>query len=171
MRVSLQEFYCEIYCHYCVPFFFSFLLAELAEYVLKDQQEKQVEDTFGKIHVAKINFLHDSVLANIWTVLRPQNLNTSKVSVHLISSSFPLGTVSQDFLGRLWGFSVFLQAFLKDGSFISDRVADHVTVAIVYAQLNCLGQYMLSISVRLTLTTTWMISSLNLTHPEDLACV
>lgn len=34
----------------------SFLLAELAEYVLKDQQEKQVEDTFGKIYVERLVF-------------------------------------------------------------------------------------------------------------------
>lgn len=68
--------------------------------MLKDQQEKQVEDTFGKVYVAKINFFHVSVLANIYTVLHLQNLNISKVSIHLVSS-FPLGTVSQDFLGKL----------------------------------------------------------------------
>ncbi|NXC19460.1 C2TA protein, partial [Corythaeola cristata] len=55
-------------------------IAELAEYVLKDHQEKQVEDTFGKIYVAMINFLHDSVLANICTVLHPHNLNSSAES-------------------------------------------------------------------------------------------
>lgn len=53
----------------------SFLLAELAEYVLKDQQEKQVEDAFGKIYVAKISFLHYGILTNICTVLHPHNLN------------------------------------------------------------------------------------------------
>lgn len=116
------------------------MLAELAEYVLKDQQEKQVEDTFGKIYVEKINFLRDSVLANICTVIDSNSLNTSKISIHLVSSSFPLGTLSQDFLGKLWGFSVFLQTFLKNGTFISDQVADHVTMAVVYAQLNCLVQ-------------------------------
>lgn len=45
--------------------FFLLLLAELVDYVLKDQQEKQVEDIFGKIDMAKTNFLHDSVLSNM----------------------------------------------------------------------------------------------------------
>ena len=93
--------------------------------------------------------------------------------MHVVSSSFLLGTVSEDFLGKLGGFSVFLQAFLKDGSFISDQVADHVTMAIVYAQLNCLVQRVPSVSIGLILSATQMIyiSSLNLTIPQDLACV
>lgn len=47
-------------CFFFLFFFFfvPFLLAGLAEYVLQDQQEMQVEDAFGKIYVEKINFLH-----------------------------------------------------------------------------------------------------------------
>lgn len=93
----------------CTCFFFSFLLAELAEYVLKDQQEKQVEDTFGKIYVAKINFLYHSVLANICTVLHPHNLNTSEVSIHLVSSSFP----RELFLANFEDFLYFCRPFSK----------------------------------------------------------
>lgn len=66
MRISLQEFCQDIYCIITVfLFFFPLLLAELVEYVLKDQQEKQVEDIFGKIDMARTSFLHDSVLANM----------------------------------------------------------------------------------------------------------
>lgn len=111
MRVSLQEFYCEIYCViivYLFCFFFFFLLAELAEYVLKDQQEKQVEDTFGKIYMAKINFLYHSVLANICTVL-PHNLNTSEVSIHLVSPSFSW----ELFLANFEDFLYFCRPFSK----------------------------------------------------------
>lgn len=71
-------FCCDIYCVITVFlfFFFPLLLAELVEYVLKDQQEKQVEDIFGKIDMAKTNFLHGSVLSNmffmplVWTLVK-----------------------------------------------------------------------------------------------------
>lgn len=54
MRISLLEFCCDIYCVIIVFLFcfFPLFLAELVEYVLKDQQEKQVEDIFGKIDMA-----------------------------------------------------------------------------------------------------------------------
>lgn len=77
--------------------------------MLKDQQEKQVEDTFGKIYMAKINFLCHSVLANICTVLYPHNLNPSEVSIHLVSSSFSW----ELFLANFEDFLYFCRPFSK----------------------------------------------------------
>lgn len=120
MRVRLEEFYCRIYSvitvllFFCFVFFLlPFLVAELAEYVLKDHQEKQVEDAFGKIYVTKILSLHDSVLTNTCAVLHSQSLNPSRVSVHLVFSSFPLVVVPQDLLGKLSGFLYFCRPFSK----------------------------------------------------------